>query len=59
MAVIPVAKALYVCDRCAASGKGKVDLQGLLNAIHPKHGYPYWRARFCVFAQLVNGLGKT
>ncbi len=58
MAVVPVAKALYLCDRHAASEKGKVDLHGLFNAVRPKREYPYLRARFCAFAQLVNGLGE-
>jgi hypothetical protein len=59
MAVIPVAKAVYLCDRHAASAKGKVDLHGLFNSIRPKQGYPFLHSRFCVFAQLVNGLGQT
>lgn len=57
MAVIPVAKAMYLCDYHVGYSNGKVDLYGLFNAIRPTAGYPYLRSRFCVFVQLVNGRG--
>jgi hypothetical protein len=57
--VVPVAKALSLCDYHVGYSDGKVDLYGLFNAIRPQSGYPYTRGRFCVFAQLVNGLGPV
>src|SRR5438132_1898070 len=59
MAILPVAKALYLCDFHVGYSDGKVDLYGLFNAIRPQNGYPYTRGRFCVFAQLINGLGNV
>ncbi len=59
MAVVPAAKAMYLCDYHIGYSNGKVDLYGLFNAIHPEQGFPYTRARFCVFAQLINGLGSV
>jgi hypothetical protein len=56
--VLPIAKAVYHCDYHVGYENGKVDLYGLFNAIRPKE-YPYVVGRFCVFAQLVNGLGQT
>ena len=55
--ILPVAKALYLCDYHFGYSDGKVDLYGLFNAIRPQSGFPYTRGRFCVFAQLINGLG--
>jgi hypothetical protein len=57
--VVPVAKAMYLCDYHVGYSDGKVDLYGLFNAIRPESGFPYTRSRFCVFAQLINGLGKV
>src|SRR5262249_10106333 len=37
---------------------GKTDLYGLFNAIRPR-SYPHTQGRFCVFAQLVGGLGEV
>ena len=59
MAVIPFAKSLYLCDYHVGYGDGKVDLYGIFNAIHAEDGFPYAHGRFCVFAQLVNGLGQV
>jgi hypothetical protein len=59
MAVVPVAKAMYLCDYHVGYSNGKVDLYGLFNAIRPQDGYPHSRSRFCVFAQLNNGLGDV
>jgi hypothetical protein len=56
MAIVPVAKAMFLCDFHIGYSNGKVDLYGLFNAIRPEHGYPYNRGQFCVFAQLINGL---
>src|SRR5438105_5101892 len=59
MAVLPFAKALYLCDYHIGYSTGKVDLYGLFNALQPESGFPYSGGRFCVFAQLINGLGKV
>src|SRR5436305_14462928 len=59
MAVVPVAKAMLLCDYHVGYRDGKVDLYGLFNAIRPRNGYPYDRGRFCVFAQLINSLGEV
>jgi len=57
--IVPVAKALTLCDFHIGYSDGKVDLYGLFNAIRPHDGYPYTRGRFCVFAQLISGLGNV
>jgi hypothetical protein len=59
MAVVPVAKAMYLCDYHIGYDNGKVDLYGLFNAIRPENGFPHSLSRFCVFAQLINGLGQV
>jgi hypothetical protein len=56
--ILPVAKALYLCDYEVGYSDGKVDLYGLFNAIRPQTAFPYTCGQFCVFAQLVNGLGR-
>ena len=57
--ILPFAKALYLCDYHVGYSDGKVDLYGLFNAIRPPSGFPYAEGRFCVFAQLNNGLGRV
>jgi hypothetical protein len=59
MSVVPVAKSMYLCDFQIGYSNGKVDLYGLFNAIRPEQGFPYTRSRFCIFVQLVNGLGQV
>jgi hypothetical protein len=49
VSVVPVAKALSLCDYHVGYSDGKVDLYGLFNAIRPQAGYPFTRGRFCVF----------
>ncbi len=59
--IIPVAKALYLCDYHFAfeNNKNKVDLYGIFNAIQPTV-YPYKPPRsFVAFAQLVGGLREV
>jgi hypothetical protein len=56
--VQPSAKALYLCDYHVGYENGKVDLYGLFNAIRPAT-YPHTQQRFCIFAQLVGGLGQV
>ncbi|HYT94244.1 MAG TPA: hypothetical protein VEL76_36345 [Gemmataceae bacterium] len=55
--ILPVAKGVYLCDYVIGYENGKTDLYGLFNAIRPQK-YPHTQGRFCVFAQLVNGLGQ-
>ncbi len=57
--ILPVAKALYLCDHYSRFQNGKIDLFGLFNAIRPRDGYPHTRGQFSIFAQLVNGLGAV
>jgi hypothetical protein len=54
--IIPVAKALYLCDGYIGFPNQKTDLIGLFNALRPP-GYPHIQQRFVMFAQLVGGLG--
>lgn len=56
--IVPVAKGIYLCDYVFDYENGKTDLYGLFNAIRPA-SYPHMQGRFCVFAQLVNGLGQV
>jgi hypothetical protein len=56
--IVPVAKGLYLCDYVIDYENGKVDLYGLFNAIRSST-YPHMQGRFCVFAQLINGLGRV
>jgi hypothetical protein len=44
--VVPVAKAMYLCDYHVGNPNGKVDLYGLFNAIRPDNGYPHTQGRF-------------
>ena len=57
--IVPVAKSLFHCDYHVGYSDGKVDLYGIFNAIRPQGGYPHTHPQFCVFAQLVNGLGQV
>jgi hypothetical protein len=57
--IVPVARAIYLCDYHFGYSNGKIDLYGLFNAIRPQGGYPYTRSRFCFFAQLTNDLGRV
>ncbi len=56
--IVPVAKALYLCDGAIGFPGQKSDIIGLFNSIRPPH-YPYEHERFVVFAQLSSGLGKV
>jgi hypothetical protein len=54
----PFARALFLCDYVVGYANGKTDLYGLFNAIRPR-SYPHTQGRFCLFAQLVGGLGNV
>jgi hypothetical protein len=56
--IIPVAKALYLCDGHIAFPNCKTDLMGIFNAIRPIQ-YPPVHGHFVVFAQLHSGLGQV
>jgi hypothetical protein len=55
MAVIPVAKALYLCEETDVEG-GQTNLYGLFDALRPR-AYPHTHPSFVCFAQLRGGLG--
>jgi hypothetical protein len=57
-AIIPVAKALYLCDGHIGFANKKTDLMGLFNSIRPNR-YPHIQESFVVFAQLISGLGQV
>lgn len=55
--IVPVAKALYLCDGAIGFPNQKSDVMGLFNSVRPEV-YPYVLERFVVFAQLSGGLGR-
>ncbi|HXD86182.1 MAG TPA: hypothetical protein VN641_06795 [Urbifossiella sp.] len=57
--MIPVVKALYLCDDVLADPtRTKPHLIGVMNAIRPP-SYPYRIKKLCVFAQLIGGQGDV
>jgi len=54
--VIPVAKALYLCEEVDTEG-GLTNLYGLFKQLRAS-AFPYVRDEFVVFAQLLGGLGE-
>ena len=56
MAVIPVAKALYLCEE-VDSESGAINLYALFNALNPTR-FPYAPTMFVAFAQVTGGLGE-
>src|SRR5262245_36492851 len=57
-AVIPSAKAIYLCDFHVGYSNGKIDLYCLFNSIRPT-AYPYRKESFVCFARLLGGLGDV
>ncbi|MBY0460080.1 MAG: hypothetical protein K2V38_22415 [Gemmataceae bacterium] len=57
MAVVPTAKALYLCEEVDVEG-GLVNLYGLADFIQPRR-YPHTQPSFACFAQLTGGLGDV
>ena len=57
MAVIPVAKALYLCEEIDDES-GALNLYALFNAISAD-AFPHTLDSFCVFVQLAGGLGHV
>lgn len=58
VSIVPVAKALYLCDGHIGFPDQKTDLIGIFNAIRPQK-YPYVHKHLVIFAQLINGLGDV
>jgi hypothetical protein len=56
--IIPVAKALYLCDGHIGLPNHKTDLMGIFNSIRPSK-YPHVQKHFVIFAQLISGLGQV
>jgi len=54
--ILPVAKALYLCDYHLGQSAQKTDLMGIFDSIVPSGGYPHVRPSFVVFARLAQGL---
>ena len=55
--ILPVAKALYLCDGHIGFSSKKTDLMGIFDSIRPQGGYPHIHLSFVVFARLAHGLG--
>ena len=56
--IIPVAKALYLCDGHIAIPNQKTDLMGIFTSIRPA-SYPHVQNHFVIYAQLISGLGQV
>jgi hypothetical protein len=59
---LPSARSLYLCESYRSytvDRKGRVDLFGIFNSIQVAAGSTRLTPKFCVFAQLVNGLGSV
>jgi hypothetical protein len=59
VAVIPMARGVYLCDLQVGNANGTSDLYGVFNAIRPAGGYPHVQRTFCVYAELGSGLGHV
>jgi hypothetical protein len=58
VAIIPTAKALYLCDGCIGFPNQKTDIVGVFNSIRAPQ-YPHIQQQFVLFAQLIGGLGQV
>ena len=56
--IVPIAKALYLCEGTIGFPGGKTDLMGLFNSINAPR-FPHAAKDFVVFAQLSHGLGRV
>ena len=56
--IIPVAKALYLCDGHIAFPNRKTDLMGIFTSIRPVK-YPHIQKHFVIYSQLISGLGQV
>lgn len=57
MAVVPFAKAVYLCEEVDVEG-GMLNLYGLFNSIRAPQ-FPHRHETFVCFAQLLGGLGTV
>jgi hypothetical protein len=57
-AIIPFAKALYLCDGHLGFANQKTDLVGIFNSIRAPF-FPHLQQHFVIFAQLIGGLGPV
>ncbi|HET6574057.1 MAG TPA: hypothetical protein VFG68_10675 [Fimbriiglobus sp.] len=57
MAIVPVAKALYLCEEVDVEG-GLINLYGLFNRMRAP-AFPHIMGEFVAFAQLGGGLGEV
>jgi hypothetical protein len=55
--ILPVAKALYLCDGYIGYSGGKTDLLNIYNAIRPT-SYPHVQPTLVVYSRLSGGLGQ-
>ncbi len=56
--IVPIAKAIYLCDGSIGFPGGKTDLVGLFNTINAA-SFPHAAKDFVVFVQLSQGLGRV
>ena len=56
--IVPMAKALFICDGTIGFPNQKTDVMGLFISIRPKQ-YPHVQRHFVAFAQLSGGLGEV
>jgi hypothetical protein len=57
-AIVPFAKALYLCDGHLGFANQKTDLVGIFNSIRAP-SYPHVQQHFVIFSQLIGGLGQV
>lgn len=62
ISLLPVVKSVYLCDDVVQDAENrKINLLGIFNSLRPRQGpgYPYHLREFCVFAQMVGGIGEA
>jgi hypothetical protein len=59
MAIVPVARSMYLCDQIIGYQDARTDLYGIFSGLEPAGGFPYRHGPFYVYAQLVNGFGTV
>src|SRR5260221_4889707 len=58
MSIVPAVIGLQACEDHIGYEDGKVDLYSIFNGVRAPHSFPHVLGRFCLFAQLINGLGE-
>jgi hypothetical protein len=56
--IVPMAKALFLCDGTIGFPNQKTDVMGLFTSIRPI-SYPHVQRHFVAFAQLSGGIGNV